>query len=196
MLITHSQILLVLIKQMENKTTVWTNVFYVVLAICILQYVFLTIPVISKTENVGIGFYLGSLVPNAFIVFIFWIIKSRAEKRLLPNNSSNNNEKIIPENKIEPKLQLSNFNPLKAKFNLTSDETIILSLISATVFALLVGYKFGHYYTYRNDHKVIRIESCDYCEFEINYMLAMGTFIVVGGLTYFYLNRTTNKNDR
>ncbi len=187
---------LFLIRGMHNKSNIWTNVFYVVVVLCVLQYIFLALPIISKEENVGLGFYLGSLLPNTIIIFIFWLIKSKAEKRLIHNNKSHG-EAVVTDQKSHIKLpQLDNFNPLNVKFNLTSDETIILSLIIATVFALLIGYKFGHYYTYYDDHKVIKIESCDYCEFEINYLLAMGTFIVIGGLTYFYLNRRRNKNDK
>lgn len=42
---------LFLIRARHNKSSVWINVFYVVVVLCILQYIFLTLPIISKEED-------------------------------------------------------------------------------------------------------------------------------------------------
>lgn len=66
---------------MEKKSSTWTTIFWVVTILCILQYVFMTIPRISSNPNNANGAYiLGSLLPNALIIFIFWLIKRKAEK--------------------------------------------------------------------------------------------------------------------
>ncbi len=65
---------------MNKKSTVWTTVFWIVLVLCILQYLFMTLPNITKVEGGGLGLFIGSLLPNSIIVLIFWFIKNRSEK--------------------------------------------------------------------------------------------------------------------
>ena len=66
---------------MENrKNKTWVIVFWIVTTICILQYLFIALPTISRIPNVSGAFYFGSLLPNLIIVFIFWLIKRRASK--------------------------------------------------------------------------------------------------------------------
>lgn len=73
---------------MKNKTTTWTIVFWIVLVLCSMQYLFLTLPNITKVEGGGLGLFIGSITPNSIIVLIFWFIKKRSEK----NTAIQNNE--------------------------------------------------------------------------------------------------------
>ena len=63
---------------MEKKNSIWTFVFWIVVVICVLQYIFMSLPRVS--ENPNPGYVIGSLIPNAIIIFIFWLIKRKAEK--------------------------------------------------------------------------------------------------------------------
>ncbi len=64
---------------MENKNSIWTSVFWIVVVICVLQYAFMSLPMVS--ENPDPAYVFGSLIPNGIIIFIFWLIKRKAEKR-------------------------------------------------------------------------------------------------------------------
>lgn len=48
----------------------------------------MTLPNISNSQNGGLGLYIGSLIPNTIIVFIFWVIKSKNEKKKLTNQKT------------------------------------------------------------------------------------------------------------
>lgn len=64
----------------NNKTSTWTIVFWIVTTLCILQYMFLALPRLTQNPNATGVYYLGSLLPNAIIIFIFWLIKRKADK--------------------------------------------------------------------------------------------------------------------
>jgi hypothetical protein len=76
------------LKMKQEKSTVWTTIFYVVLIICILQYLFFALPRIANSPNAGFAMLLGSLLPNSIIVLIFWFIKSKSEKGNSEDTSS------------------------------------------------------------------------------------------------------------
>lgn len=64
----------------NNKNSTWTVIFWAVTTLCVLQYLFMTLPRLSQIPNATGAYYFGSLVPNAIIIFIFWIIKQKTEK--------------------------------------------------------------------------------------------------------------------
>ncbi|TWP23170.1 hypothetical protein ETU10_08730 [Apibacter muscae] len=64
----------------NNKNSTWTIVFWIVTIICILQYLFIALPRLTETPNVTGAYYFGSLLPNSVIIFIFWLIKTKAKK--------------------------------------------------------------------------------------------------------------------
>jgi len=70
---------------MNKQDNGWTLTFWIVTVLCIIQYLFITLPRISQTANVGVGFYLGSLLPNAIIILIFWRLKKKRIKKYLIN---------------------------------------------------------------------------------------------------------------
>lgn len=63
---------------MEKKNSIWTSVFWIVVILCILQYIFMSLPLVS--ENPHPAYIMGSMLPNGIIIFIFWLIKRKAEK--------------------------------------------------------------------------------------------------------------------
>jgi len=65
---------------MKKKSSTWTTIFWIVVIICALQYVFMTVPRIMQTSNVTGTYILGSLIPNALIILVFWLIKRKSEK--------------------------------------------------------------------------------------------------------------------
>lgn len=63
-----------------NKNSTWIVVFWIVTILCIFQYLFMALPRLSQNPNTTGSYYLGSLIPNAIIIFIFWLIKRKTEK--------------------------------------------------------------------------------------------------------------------
>ena len=61
----------------SKKSNTWTIIFWIVTVLCILQYLFIALPRLSQTENVGLAYYIGSLIPNALIILLFWYIKNK-----------------------------------------------------------------------------------------------------------------------
>jgi hypothetical protein len=77
---------------------------------------------------------------------------------------------------------------------LNSDEIIITSIIIGTVLALIFGYTFGEtYYFLPNGNRGDESRNI-YEEFHFNYLLGITSFIIIGGITYIYLNRKNKKN--
>ena len=80
---------------------------------------------------------------------------------------------------------------------LSSDEIIIISIITGTLFALIFGFTFGETYYYIKSgirvNEEIYIElNQDYNHYKIfyfNYLIGISFFIIFGGITYIYLNR-------
>jgi len=189
---------------MKKKTTIWSSVFYVVTIICILQYAFIALPIISKTKNVGIGFFLGSLVPNLILVLIFWNIKIRSEKGIVKTikhvNTKPKKEEYFNELKLKKELNIDKKNNYlmqlrNAKF--TSDEVIILTIISSSFSAFVFGHLFGEtYYFNWEGYRTENSESFSYKEFHFNYIISITVLVIVGGIVYFILNRKFLKNDK
>ena len=65
---------------MEQKTTIWTTVFWIMTALAVLHYLFFVLSKIQDNPNADGAYILGSLIPNALIVLIFWLIKRKSEK--------------------------------------------------------------------------------------------------------------------
>lgn len=93
--------------------------------------------------------------------------------------------KILYSTRINPRIN-----------NLSSDEIIITSIISATLIALVFGYIFGetNYFDYYGNR--INGDEYMYKEFHFNYLLGTTSFIIFGGIIYLYLNRKNNKNEQ
>ena len=65
---------------MNKKNSKWTIVFWLVTGLAILQYIFIMVPRIQDNPDADGAYILGSIIPNAIIIFIFWMIKRKAEK--------------------------------------------------------------------------------------------------------------------
>lgn len=63
---------------MEKRKLIWSAVFRIVVVVCILQYIFMSMP--RVLENPHPAYIIGSILPNGIIIFIFWLIKRKAEK--------------------------------------------------------------------------------------------------------------------
>lgn len=67
---------------MENKrTSIWTVIFWIVTVLCVLQYLLLGLPKLSQNPNATGAYYLGGMLPNTFIILIFWFIKRAFTKK-------------------------------------------------------------------------------------------------------------------
>lgn len=64
----------------NHKNSTWTVVFWIVTILCILQYLFIALPKLTQNPNANGAYYFGSLLPNAIIILIFWLIKRKADK--------------------------------------------------------------------------------------------------------------------
>ena len=65
---------------MKKKNSTWTIVFWIVTALALLQFVFFRLPQIQDDPNADGAYVFGSIIPNAIIILIFWLIKRKAEK--------------------------------------------------------------------------------------------------------------------
>ncbi len=73
---------------MKKEHKGWTVTFWIVTIICIMQYLLLVFPRLSKIDNIGAGVIIGSLIPNLIIILIFGLIKRSADKKLNRNEES------------------------------------------------------------------------------------------------------------
>ena len=80
----------------------------------------------------------------------------------------------------------------KSKMN--NNEIIILSIVIGVFIALIMGYAFSQ--SYDINYRGIKVygKKGDYSEF--NYLLSFGSFIIVAGISYLFLNKRkkTDKN--
>jgi len=82
-------------------------------------------------------------------------------------------------------------------FKLSSDEIIILSIITGTTFALVLGYIFGetqYFDGYGNRVSEYYSGFGQTTEHKFNFILGIASFIITAGIMYLFLNRK-NKND-
>lgn len=61
---------------MKKKNSTWTIIFWIVTILCILQFLFIRLPQIMETPNITGSYILGSLISNALIILVFWLIKN------------------------------------------------------------------------------------------------------------------------
>jgi len=79
----------------------------------------------------------------------------------------------------------------KLNFKLDNSEIIVVSVVVGTIFALILGYVFANeYYVKGNGRKGYNYENL---VSEFNYLLALGSFIISGGITYLFLKKQNNK---
>lgn len=79
---------------------------------------------------------------------------------------------------------------------LNSNEIIIISIIVATLISIIIGYYFGETYYFNwegNRCQPSRSYNSPYKEFHFNYLLAIASFIIFGGVLYLFLNRKCKK---
>lgn len=79
---------------------------------------------------------------------------------------------------------------------LNSNEIIIISIIVATLISIIIGYYFGETYYFNwegNRCQSSRSYNFSYKEFHFNYLLAIASFIIFGGVLYLFLNRKCKK---
>jgi len=76
------------------------------------------------------------------------------------------------------------------KLNLNHNEIIILSVVIGVFMALIMGYVFSSdYYIDNGGHKVYGQSEYYTVSSEFNYILSFGSFIIVSGISYLYLNK-------
>lgn len=115
--------------------------------------------------------------------------ESTVKKEALPNTNIAFNLKMYNSkfcNKLKSRLIIFN----QSLSNLKSDIIIIISLITATVISVSLGFICGEtkYYLYENGNRIdLSLPPYTYDEFFFNYLISLSSFIVIGGLTYIYL---------
>jgi len=137
------------------------------------------------------------------------------EKREM--NTNNDIVAVVPKLAITAKKSNKSQKPMwykstKMKFKLKKikldhSEVIVSSILIGVIFALIMGFTFGDYYedcthytAYRKERingKTTPYAAKDCREvFEFNYLLAIGSLIVVSGITYLCLKKiTSHQND-
>lgn len=157
----------------------------------------------------GMEYQMKVNTTSAFLVFGIWFTYLSVSERVentYPN--SNSNVENLKNNNFVSKLnspinKIKNFynNQILVRIkkieinNLNSDEIIIASIIVATFIALILGYNFGETYYFQSDGDRGNQEYHSYTEFHFNYVLAIASFIIFGGISYIYLNRKNKKNE-
>ncbi|MDY3538412.1 DUF805 domain-containing protein [Riemerella anatipestifer] len=115
--------------------------------------------------------------------------------QLTPNKPLNGKKMNGNYSKFIQKIKQMKFINKINSLNLSSDEIIVLSAVTGTFVATLLGCILGETIYYYNDGNRTDDSSYDYSEFHFNYVCAIASFIIVGGLVYLYLNRENKKNN-